>query len=76
VLVFILLLTTTTMADTFLISHKVPGFEARVNGGYMSGVSNEEVYDADGSVSGIKGHKISQLDWHFDRESYLVSGFR
>ncbi|GAB4301154.1 MAG: omptin family plasminogen activator Pla [Thiohalomonadaceae bacterium] len=34
--------------------------------GMMSGESGEYVYDADGSASGIRGYKISELQWELD----------
>lgn len=35
--------------------------------GVMNGKSGEYVYDADGSYSGIRGYKISELQWELDK---------
>jgi len=42
------------------------GVELRLNTGMLAGRSHEYVYDADGSSSGHKGYKISELIWEMD----------
>ncbi len=41
--------------------------EFRLGVGQLSGVSNELVYDADGSGSGITGYKVSELNWQLNQ---------
>lgn len=51
-------------AEKVFIPYKKSAVEIRLNTGYMTGRSTEEIYDVDGS--GSQGRKLSQLNWNID----------
>lgn len=73
VLCFPLFCSVGAYAETFADSDGTTEF--RIEAGILNGESGEYLYDANGSYSGRKGYKISELNWQLNSVPMLGLGF-